>query len=217
MLPGPSERRVLARVDHLVYAAPDVEAAVDALEARLGVRAAAGGRHPSEGTRNFLMALGPAAYLEIVGPDWEAPAPARPRWLGIDGLKEPRLVAWAARETDLDGALARAAGAGVTLGPVASGSRERADGRLLSWRFTDPRMVVEGGVVPFLIDWGRTPHPALSAPRGVILEELRGEHPDPERVRRVLAALDLALPVRRGPSPALIALLQTPQGAVELG
>jgi hypothetical protein len=30
---------VLARVDHLVYAAPDLESAVDALEAKLGVRA----------------------------------------------------------------------------------------------------------------------------------------------------------------------------------
>ena len=207
---------MLGRVDHLVYAAPDPEAAVDALEVRLGVRAAPGGRHPTEGTRNFLMALGPASYLEIVGPDRQAPAPVRPRWFGIDGLTEPRLVGWAARHADLDGAVARAAGAGIALGAVASGSRERSDGLTLTWRFTDPRVVVEGGVVPFLIDWGQAPHPALSAPRGVILEGLRGEHPKPEQVQRVLAALDLALPVRRGPSPALIALLNTPQGAIEL-
>ncbi len=71
-------------------------------------------------------------------------------------------------------------------------------------------------MVPFLIDWGQTPHPALSAPRGAILKGLRAEHPEPERVQRALAALDLALPVRGGPSPALIALLNTPKGAVEL-
>ena len=207
---------MLGRVDHLVYAAPDLKAAVDALEERLGVRAAAGGRHPSEGTRNFLMALGPAVYLEIVGPDTAAEAPSRPRWFGIDALTEPRLVAWAARTDELEKVAAAASAAGVRLGPVASGSRQTADGRLLSWRFTDPRVVVEGGVVPFLMDWGQTPHPALSAPRGAILEGLRAEHPEPERVQRVLAALDLALPVRRGPSPALIALLKTPQGALEL-
>ena len=215
-MPGPVERRVLGRVDHLVYAAPDLAAAVDRLEARLGVRAAVGGRHPSEGTRNFLMALGPAVYLEIVGPDTEAAAPSRPRWFGIDERREARLVAWAARGEDLERVAAAAAAAGVRLGPVGSGSRQTADGHVLSWRFTDPRAVVEGGVVPFLIDWGRTPHPALSAPRGAILEGLRAEHPDPERVQKALAALDLTLPVCRGPVPALMALLETPNGAVEL-
>lgn len=212
---GPSGR-VLERVDHLVYAAPDLEAAVDALEARLGVRAAPGGRHPAEGTRNFLMALGPASYLEIVGPDTVSAAPSQPRWFGIDALEEPRLVAWAARAEDLDRDVARAAQAGLALGPAASGSRERAEGQLLKWRFTDPRVVVEGGVVPFLIDWGGTPHPALSAPRGAILKDLRAEHPHPERVENALTALDLNLPVRRGPSAVLIALLETPKGPVEL-
>lgn len=212
----PSEGVVLGRVDHLVYAAPDLEAAVDALEAKLGVRAAAGGRHPNEGTHNFLMALGPAVYLEIVGPDGQAASPSRPRWFGIDALAEPRLVAWAAREENLERVAALAATAGLRLGAVGSGSRQTADGHLLSWRFTDPRMVVEGGVVPFLIDWGQTPHPALSAPRGAILEGLRAEHPEAERVQETLAILGLTLPVRRGPGPALIALLETPKGAVEL-
>lgn len=216
MPPGPSERRVLGRVDHLVYAAPDLEAAVDALEARLGVRSAAGGRHPSEGTRNFLMALGPSVYLEIVGPDGQAAAPSRPRWFGIDELAEPRLVAWAAREEDLERVAAVAATAGVRLGAVGSGSRQTADGHLLSWRFTDPRMVVKGGVVPFLIDWGQTPHPALSAPRGAILEGLRAEHPEAERVRGVVSALGLDIPVTGGEEPALIAVVRTPRGVLEL-
>jgi hypothetical protein len=207
---------VLGRVDHLVYAAPDLEAAVDALEARLGVRAADGGRHPSEGTRNFLMALGPSVYLEIVGRDGKAAAPSRPRWFDLDELTEPRLVAWAAREEDLDNVVAAASAVGIRLGSVASGSRETADGQLLSWRFTDPRVVVEGGVVPFLIDWGQTPHPALSAPRGAILEGLRAEHPEPERVQQTLAILGLTLSVRSGPSRALVARLATPKGAVEL-
>ena len=215
-MPALPSGHVLERIDHLVYAAPDLDAAVGTIEALLGVRAAPGGRHPGEGTRNCLLSLGPAIYLEIVGPDAGAPAPGRPRWLGIDGLTEPRLVAWAARGEDLDGLVAAAAEAGATLGPVASGSRERADGQLLSWRFTDPRVVVEGGVVPFLIDWGRTPHPALSAPQGAILEGLRAEHPEPERVRKMLDALGLDLPVSFGPRAGLCATLLTPRGRVEL-
>ena len=214
----PSRRSglVLERVDHLVYAAPDLDAAVGAIEAMLGIRAAPGGRHAAEGTRNCLLSLGPASYLEIIGPDSGAPASGRQRWLGIDGLTEPRLVAWAASGENLDGIVAAAAEAGVTLGPVASGNRQRPDGQLLSWRFTDPRVVVEGGVVPFLIDWGRTPHPALSAPQGAILEGLRAEHPEPERVRRMLDALGLDVPVSLGPRAGLCATLLSPRGRVEL-
>jgi hypothetical protein len=162
------------------------------------------------------MALGPASYLEIVGPDTEVIAPSRPRWFGIDLLTGPRLVAWAARAGDLEEAVAQAAVAGVTLGRASEGSRDSAEGQRLSWRFTDPRVVVEGGVVPFLIDWGRTAHPAVSAPRGAILEGLRAEHPAPAPARRALEALGLDLPVAIGPRPALIASLMTSRGMVEL-
>src|SRR5215510_7380506 len=92
---------VLARVDHLVYATPDLDASVNDLERRLGVRATTGGQHPGRGTRNALIALGPAAYLEIIGPDPAQPDPDTPRNFGIDTLKEPRLGTWAAKGTDL--------------------------------------------------------------------------------------------------------------------
>src|SRR5687768_9580330 len=114
---------VLARVDHLVYATPDVDATVEALAALTGVRATAGGPHPGRGTRNALLALGPRAYLEVVGPDPGQPAPPRPRWFGIDALAKPRLVTWAATAGDLprpdlarEAAAARAGG--VPLGEL---------------------------------------------------------------------------------------------------
>jgi hypothetical protein len=70
--------------------------------------------------------------------------------------------------------------------------------------------------VPFLIDWGDTPHPSDSAPGGSRLIALRAEHPQPEVVRKALAALGEDLEVQDGPVPALIAIIEGPNGRLEL-
>ena len=106
--------------------------------------------------------------------------------------------------------------AGVPLGGLSSGSRRRADGALLSWRFTNPRTVVADGLVPFLIDWGGSPHPARAAAQGLRLVELRAEHPDPATVEPMLRALGLDLEVTKAPVPALVAVIDGPRGAVEV-
>jgi Glyoxalase-like domain len=47
-------------IDHLVYGAPELGTAMNDLERRFGVRAAAGGRHVGIGTYNALLAPGRA-------------------------------------------------------------------------------------------------------------------------------------------------------------
>ena len=203
-------------LDHLVYATPDLERTVDALEASLGVRAVEGGRHTGEGTRNALLGLGPSSYLEILGPDPGQPAPCRPLWFGLEGLTDPRLTRFAMRTGDLETIEERARAAGARLGPVEDGQRRRADGSLLAWRFTDPHVTTADGIVPFFIDWGASAHPARSAPTGVSLLALRAEHPYPAGVVSMLRALRIDLPVTRGDRPALIAVLEGAKGTVEL-
>ena len=139
---GPAD--ILSRVDHLVYATRDLNVGIDRLEQLLGVRAVSGGPHPGGGTRNALIALGPTTYLEIVGRDPEQPEPKSPRPFGIDHITEPKLVAWVANGTALEQLVLQATRAGVKLGEVIPGNRQRPDGVLLAWRYTNPE-TVEGG------------------------------------------------------------------------
>ena len=206
----------LTRIDHLIYATPDLDRTVADLELQTGVRASAGGSHPGRGTRNALLALGSRCYLEVLGPDPAQPPPERPRTRGIDQLQAAKLVGWAAASADLDGLAQRAMALGVELGAVRPGSRRKPEGELLQWRFTDPNKILLDGLVPFLIDWGGAAHPALDAARGCLLLELRAEHPDPAAVLRALHALDLRIRVSRAAVPALVARIKSPRGVITL-
>jgi glyoxalase-like protein len=207
---------VLRQVDHIVYATPDLSLGIETAEKLFGVRATPGGQHPGLGTRNALIALGPSSYLEIIGPDPDQPKPAGPRRFGIDDLKAPRLLTWVAKGKSLDTFAADAKAHGVDLGAVIPGSRKRPDGVVLKWTYTDPQTVLADRLIPYLIDWGTSPHPSATAAKGVTLVGLRAEHPDPERVQQMLRQLGVDLLVTRGPKPALIATFDSPKGRVEL-
>jgi hypothetical protein len=208
--------KLISRIDHLVYATPDLNRGVEEIEKLLGVRAIAGGRHPGRGTRNALVALGPTTYLEILAPDPEQPPPQQPRPFGLDGLKESKLVAWFVKGRDLERLRIEAVRKGVTIGEVKSGSRQRPDGVHLSWQYTDPWVRVADGIVPLFIDWGDSPHPARTAAKGARLISLRAEHSDVREVRGMLRRLGIDLQVKQSPSPALIALIEGLRGRVEL-
>ena len=203
--------------DHIVYAVHDLDAAIAWFGEHTGVIPVPGGPHPGRGTRMALVALGERTYLELIGPDPKQPAPLRPRSFGIDGLRDPKLATWAVDSGDLEGRAAAARTAGYDPGDIASWRRDRPDGVHLEWRMTvlrDP--LPAAGLVPFLIDWGKTPHPAAIAPKGCRLVDFRGEHPQPGPVQETLRAIGVELPVIVGPAPALIAQLHTPNGRLEL-
>jgi hypothetical protein len=154
-------------IDHIVYATPDLEATVTDLGSRTGIELTPGGRHVGHGTRNYLAGLGDGAYLEVIGPDLEQPPAESPWPFGVDTLDAPVLVAWAVRVNDMDAALRAARTNGWDPGSAAAMGRLRPDGVQLTWMltpWTSPH--------PFLIDWGRTPHPSESAPPGLRLVTL---------------------------------------------
>lgn len=207
---------MLSRIDHLVYATPDLDRSVEEIERLLGVRATPGGQHPGRGTRNALVALGPTSYLEIIAVDPDQPRPKDPRAFGIDELKVSRLVAWSIKGENLEQLRKEAISKGVLLGEVKTGRRRRTDGVELAWQVTDYSVTVADGIVPFFIDWGSSPHPADSAVQGASLIDLSAEHPDPGNVRQLLTRLAVDLKVARGSSPTLIATIDCPRGRVEL-
>ena len=70
--------------------------------------------------------------------------------------------------------------------------------------------------MPFLIDWGTSPHPSTTATPGLSLVALEIKHPEPARARELLDLFGVDLPVRAASRPALVATLDSPLGRVEL-
>src|SRR5689334_10570954 len=200
-----------ALLDHLVYATPNLEATCRDLEIRLGVRASAGGQHPGRGTHNALISIGPMAYLEIIGPDPLQPE-VRHVWFDIDQLITPKLITWAVRVDRLE-TFVKEISPNVRVGALRSGARKTPEGTTLSWQLTEPQLVQGVGLVPFLIEWNSSQHPAQSAITGPRLVQLRIEHPEPELIRKQLNALQLEVAIERGSSPALVAIFE---GGIEL-
>ncbi|MEV6180194.1 VOC family protein [Streptomyces sp. NPDC052015] len=202
-----------SRLDHLVLATPDLAATVAEFTRRTGVTPAPGGVHVGLGTRNHLVGLGGRAYLEIIGPDPEQPAPAGPRPFCVDGLDRPRTITWAISPPDLDRAVVAARASGYDPGEVREMSRRRPDGTVLEWRLTDGGAPHPSGLVPFLIDWGSTVHPSASGLPVTPLSEMSATAPDPDEIRPLLAVLGTSLTLAEGPV-GISFTVDTPNGPV---
>lgn len=203
-------------IDHLVYAVSDLETGMRDMEALLGVRPAIGGRHPDFGTHNALLSLGTSTYLEVIAPDPDLPTPGRGLPFGITRGQQPRMATWALGTESIHELANTALAAGIDIGTIASGSRRKPDGTLLSWQLSDPYAMPLGGAIPFLISWGETPHPARATPRAGDLIGFRIEHPEAQSVRAAVSALCVAVDIEKSDQFKLIATIKTGSGIVEL-
>ncbi len=201
------DKNITLAVDHLIVAAPDLDSGSQWVADILGVMPLTGGQHPHWGTHNALLGLGEHTYLEVLAPDPTLPIPARGRWLHDFCQRGPGLATWAIHTTDIDTDAQQVLDLGISLGSVQTGSRQRADGRVLSWQLTDPYALPFSGVFPFLIDWSATPHPGTSLPRVGMLTELRLEHPEADLLNRHFQNLGIAADAFKAKEPRLSAIL----------
>jgi hypothetical protein len=161
--------------------------------------------------RSMSRRIPSRTYLEIIAPDPGQPEPPVPRPFGAGGVRRAGLVSWALACDDIDAAAAGARGHGYDPGPVADGQRTGPTRTVLRWRLTLNAM--PGGLIPFLISWGDTEHPARSAPHGLTLEAFHVEHPDPASLAPPLTALGADVEIRPAAAAALVARLSGPNGS----
>jgi Glyoxalase-like domain len=204
------------RLDHLVWAVPDLQRGAQRVRDGIGVEPAMGGSHVGLGTANYLLGLGADAYLEVIGPDTTQPQPLGARPFGVDELVRPRLVTFAVRVADIEVTINELRRLGHDPGESYAMQRSLPTGGVLWWRLT---LAPDwgGGVVPFLIEWGNVIHPSRSCAQGARLERLRAQHPDPDHVRAVWTAMGLDYFVDAGPAARLEATVSGPGGSVTLG
>ena len=213
-----------------MFACSDLEACSAWLEEETGVRPAFGGVHAGRGTHNALMALGGNQYLELIAPDPKQPDIdlSNDERFKFGGGGGGRLVHWAAVSADLAADCQLACATAATddadirwsLTEPRPHSRLTPDGTTLNWSLCIPKRgesLPAAGLLPFLIDWGDTPHPAHSSPPGVVLDSFLLVHPRAAEVGKQLERVGLhGAPVSVGPTPSMVAVLQTPKGLFRL-
>ena len=122
-----------ARVDHLVIAVRDLDAAAAAYAAVLGRRPSWRGTHPTYGTANVLFGLA-NCYLELLAPAGASAHPVAQTLAASLERQAESLFAVALGSNDLVATVASLRAAGVTTTDVADGEGLDARGARRRWR-----------------------------------------------------------------------------------
>jgi Glyoxalase-like domain len=202
-LPGEGTGHPL-RIDHVLYAVRDLEAAGAEFAERYGLQSLPGGRHPGWGTGNRIVPLG-TSYLELIGvvDHDEASAAGIGQAVQRATADGDRLLGWCVATDDLESVVRR-----LDL-EVMPGSRTLPDGSTLSWRLAGVDVGLADGARPFFIEWHGPPevHPGAapaehrSEPAGFAWVEVTG---DESRLREWLGE-EAGLPVRVADGPPSLA------------
>ena len=184
-----------------------------------------GGEHPQWGTHNALLSLGDKIYLEVIAsnPKEVSPThslPFQTSDVDINGLKTG-LVTWAIRPDDINETHTFLSQNSFNPGEILKGQRAKTDGTLLSWQLSHPNTMHLDGIIPFLLDWGNSPHPGDTDDHLCTLKSLIFKHPDIEHIKEIFGKLNISgsyeLIFAEAEIPSLTLACNTPNGLVTLG
>ncbi|HEX6230945.1 MAG TPA: VOC family protein [Actinomycetota bacterium] len=207
----------MLRLDHVVYAVRDLDAADERWRREHGLASVTGGRHAGWGTANRIVPLGDG-YVELISVvDGEEAAASSFGRTMLERLEAGDGWFMAVVATDDVEAVADRLDLEVT-----PGERRRPDGQIVRWRaagFEDPR---REPWMPFFITWdvppglhpGRAPADHGVRPRGIAWVELAG---DEGRLREWLGGEDLPFRVVDGPRGIRAVAIATAGGELAIG
>jgi len=209
------------RLDHVSYACTTAEIAdvIQRIGSDLGGVFVDGGRHPSFGTRNFVLPLAGGCYIEVVSALDHPAAEKAPfgRAVARRAQDGGGWMSWVVSVDDVSVIESR-------LGREAQqGRRVRPDGHELAWKQIGVLDVIEDPELPFFVEWvsPESDHPSRGA-SGVSIAtmEICG---DPAAVSRYLdstseVSLDgVSVEWVEGDEPGLVAVcFSTPRGNVRI-
>jgi len=215
-LPVGKSAEVPSLLDHILLGCRDLQAGIDYVAERTGVRAAFGGVHPGRGTQNALLSLGERQYLEIIAPDPAQPDSRNLRAVSLRMLAEPRLVGWAVHPGPLAALAKKLQEAGVAFDGPTPGSRKRPDGRLLQWHTLELKDDAFG-LLPFFIEWSPDSlHPSADAPAGLRLAHFELATPQPESLTKTATLLSLDVSISKTDQPQMRATISGSKGKLKL-
>ena len=205
-------------IDHIVYTVFDLDKSVDDFEKLLGVRPIFGGYHKTFGTKNALVNLDNGIYLELLAADNSNTEVQRPRWMGVDVLKEEQITRWALKSDTLEKDGLAVKGINSKMGRISGGSRNTVDGKLLQWELLMPLPLPEVELMPFMVDWSKSEtHPHDEMPNmGCELLELYGTHPNPGSYLEIINTLKVPLRIKKSTETRLRMRLKCHKGILEL-
>jgi len=202
----------MLHLDHILYAVPNLEKGIEDFEKLTGVRPAYGGKHTNLGTHNALVSLGKEVYLELIAPDPNQNIPLKNIVFNIGKIKVPKIITWAVRSANIN-----ELGAKIKIAEIQDGKRIKEDGTLLKWKTAEITEFADtSGMVPFVIQWDQTPHPASTSPVGCNLLEFSAEHPSPNQFTKLVSELSFPFKIVESPSFQLKIKINSPKGVIEI-
>lgn len=209
-------------LDHVVYGVPDLKQAIKIFQEKAGIAPVIAGKHPHLGTHNAVLSLGNLQYLEFIALDPEAPKMERklPSWCALlIGLTKPKIMTWVVQTSNIEKTVQDLnANGNYHIDPPEAFSRVKSDGTKISMKLAfkkEPPAPCDG-LVPFLIDWGKSSHPSTTVECKCSIKEWYGTHPDADNISKILSKAGIDFKIKKAATASMHLILKTPKGDVEI-